>query len=200
MTLAHITGHLVLVMAPMGSGKGSLISHALKTLPLVTQTISCTTRAKRPQEEEGVDYYFLSKEEFEKKIEQGEFLEWAEFSGNLYGTLRSELLTRLEHGQVVISEVDLQGVIQLSDLIPRENRTLVYIEAGDWECLTARAQKRAPIGEAELNLRYERYLLEREYAHTADVIIHNNDGEVAEAQKHLVAVLEDIITHVTQHT
>ncbi len=93
----------------------------------------------------------------------------------------------------------MQGVVQLSDLIPRENRTLVYIEAGDWESLKARALGRAPISEAELGLRFERYLHEREYAHKADVVIHNNDGEVEEAKKHLVSVLEDIITQVTQH-
>jgi guanylate kinase len=199
MTLAHITGHVVMIMAPMGSGKGSLIAHALETLPLVTRTVSCTTREKRPKEQEGVDYYFITREAFEEKIEAGAFLEWAEFSGNLYGTLRSELLSLLEHGHVVICEIDMQGVVQLSDLIPRENRTLVYIEAGDWECLKARALGRAPISEAELGLRFERYLHEREYAHTADVVIHNNDGEVEEAKKHLVSVLEDIITQVTQH-
>lgn len=199
MTLAHITGHVVMIMAPMGSGKGSLIAHALHTLPLVKRTVSCTTRQRRPLEQEGVDYYFITREAFEEKIREGAFLEWAEFGGNLYGTLRSELLSLLEHGQVVICEIDLQGVVQLSELIPRENRTLVYIEAGDWESLKTRALGRAPMEETELSLRFERYLLEREYAHKADVVIHNNDGEVEEAQQQLVLVLEDIITHVTQH-
>jgi guanylate kinase len=195
-----IKGHLVMIMAPMGSGKGSLIAHARAVFPQISCTISCTTREKRPSEQEGKDYYFLSKDEFMRKIEAGEFMEWAEFSGNLYGTLTSELMTRLVKGEVVISEIDLQGVEALRSIIPEESRTLVYIEAGEWPVLKARALARAPISDEHLALRYERYLKERAYKDKVDVVIHNNDGESEHAQKQLEGLLQEIITRVASHT
>jgi guanylate kinase len=195
-----IKGHLVMIMAPMGSGKGSLIAHARAVFPQVSCTTSCTTREKRPSEQEGKDYYFLSKDEFMRKIEAGEFMEWAEFSGNLYGTLTSELMTRLVKGEVVISEIDLQGVEALRSIIPEESRTLVYIEAGEWPVLKARALARAPISQEHLALRYERYLKERAYRDQVDVVIHNNDGESEHAQKQLEGLLQEIITRVASHT
>ena len=141
MKVENVHGHLVLIMAPTGSGKGILISHIESLFPDIARTISCTTRDKRPSEHEGVDYYYSSREEFTKRIEDGKFLEWAEFSGNLYGTLKSELVERLQKGEVVLCEIELQGVLQLMELIPKEYRTLIYIEAGDWEILKKRDRK-----------------------------------------------------------
>jgi|CXWL01.1.fsa_nt_gi guanylate kinase len=185
-------------MAPTGSGKGTLISYIQSVFPQIARLTSCTTREIRPGEKNGVDYHFITRAEFQSKIGQGEFIEWAEFSGNLYGTLKSDIEMCLKDGQVVINEIDVQGVIQLQGLVPREHYTVVYIDAGDWEVLKARALARAPISEAQLELRHKRYLEEDKFKHRADVLIKNNDGQFEEAKGALHAIIEEIITKIEQ--
>lgn len=198
MTAPEITGHLVIIMAPMASGKGTLVSHVRSVFPQITHTVSCTTRPRRPGEVDGTHYYFIDRAEFEKRIDAGAFMEWAEFGGNLYGTLKSELLDRLVRGELVICEIEIQGVLQLLNIVPREYRTLVYIDGGSWDALKARACARAPIGEDELQLRYTHYLTECEYQSKADVVIDNQDGKLEEAKAHIVDVFKNIIS--TMHT
>jgi guanylate kinase len=170
---SEIRGHVVIVMGPTGSGKGTLVTHAVATHPKLRYTVSCTSRAKRPGETDGQQYYFVTDEEFDRKIAAGDFLEWAVFAGHKYGTLKSEILPRLSSGEVVIAEIELQGVEQLFALLPREHMTVVYIEAGGWEVLQARVLARAPMSEAELQARHERYLIEQQAKPLADVIIDN---------------------------
>ncbi len=188
--LNNINGHVLIVMAPMGSGKGTLIKEALATFPDLYETVSCTTRAMRPGEVDGKDYYFLTTEEFDQKIEAGEFLEWAVFSGNKYGTLKSEIVSRLENGQMVISEIDVQGVEQLRELLPAENITTVFIEAGGWETLKGRALSRAPMSEEELQARYERYLIEVQSKEVADVIIDNSTDDFTPAKEEFCRLIK----------
>lgn len=189
LTSENIKGHVVVVMAPMGSGKGTLVKHALEKYPNLRQTISCTSREKRPGETDGQHYHFLSPDEFSEKIKAGDFLEWAEFAGNKYGTLKSEILPCLKHNDVVIVEIELQGVEQLLRLLPREHMTIVYIEAGGWETLKARALARAPMTEKELEARYQRYLEEAKAKPLADVII-DNSGELEKAIQEFDQVIE----------
>lgn len=194
--MEHTTqGHLILIMAPMASGKGVLIGHIIEKFPHIQRIVSCTTRARRPGEIDGKDYFFITREEFEQKTLAGEFMEWAEFSGNLYGTLKSQLLTHLEAGHVTINEIDLHGVRNILSLIPREQCTVIYIDAGDWETLKARALGRAPMTEKELTLRHLHYLEETSYKQDADFIVSNNDGELEEAKQKLDAIVENIILH-----
>ncbi len=200
MHLRDITGHLVLIMAPTGSGKGTLVSHIRSVFPVVTHTVSCTTRERRPQEVDGVNYYFLTRQAFTEKIEANEFLEWAEFGGNLYGTLRSELVDRLSRGEVVICEIEVQGVLQLLTYIPREHKTLIYIDAGDWDTLVRRARARAPISDTEIALRHERYLEEVTHKELADIVVYNRDGEIEKAQEHMIAIIKNIISKTESHT
>jgi guanylate kinase len=167
-------------MAPMGSGKGTIIRQTLDNHPDVYTTVSCTSRSKRPGEEDGEQYYFLTKDEFKAKIDRGEFLEWAEFAGNLYGTLKDEIIPRVTNSEVVLVEIEVQGVEQLLQLIPLEHLTITYIEAGGWEILRKRAEARAPISEEELDARYQRFLIEEQAKPMADVIIDNSESvEVA---------------------
>lgn len=183
----EIRGHVVVVMGPTGSGKGTIIKRALVEHSAVYQTVSCTSRAIRPGETDGVQYHFLTVDEFDAKIEAGEFLEWAEFAGNKYGTLKSEILPRLADCQMVLVEIEIQGVEQLLEILPRDHMTIVYIEAGGWEVLGARAKKRAPMTDAELEARHQRFLVEQQAQPLADVIINNRDDiEVAHAEFHQV--------------
>lgn len=187
-----INGHVIVVMAPMGSGKGTLIRHALEVLPELKTTVSCTTRSVRPGEVDGREYHFISPEEFDRKVEAGEFLEWAHFGLNRYGTLKSEIMPALESGQIVVVEMEVQGVEQLHKILPKENMTAVYIEAGGWDVLKARALARAPIDEVELEKRHERYLAEIEFKQHADVIIDNSSNDFTSAKEDFIALINEV--------
>lgn len=190
--IEHISGQVLIVMAPMASGKGTIVRHALSVFPEIYHTVSCTTRAPRPGEEHGHHYYFLSPEEFEAKRVNGEFLEWAVFGNNKYGTLKSEIIPRLESGQVVIAEIEVQGVEQLHKLLPKENITTVYIHAGPWELLKERALRRAPMTEEELQKRYERYQVEVASKAIADIILDNTQNDITIAQASFCDLIKDI--------
>jgi guanylate kinase len=190
--LDNIKGHVLIVMAPMGSGKGTLIREAQSTFPDLYETVSCTTRAMRPGEINGKHYYFLTVEEFEQKKVDGDFLEWAVFGVNQYGTLKSEILPRLLEGQIVITEIEVQGAEQLHKLIPNEHITTVFIDAGGWETLRARALDRAPMSEKDLADRHERYLVEVAYKDTVDVVIDNTTNDFTSAKKEFCKLIESL--------
>ena len=188
----EMKGHLILLMGPTGSGKGTLVKHVQENFSELKFAVSATTRKKRPGETNGVEYYFLTNDEFEQKVKNNEFLEWAEFSGNKYGTLKIEILERLEDGYVVLNEIELQGVQQLLPLVQKANRTLVYVEAGEWKSLRDRALSRAPISEEHLALRHERYLEEIQMKPYADVIIHNEHGQLEDSKQQMVEVVQTV--------
>ncbi len=194
--LENIQGHLIIVMAPTGSGKGTLIKDALAHFPTLETTISCTTRPKRPGETHGKEYYFLTTDEFEQKKTAGDFIEWAVFGQYQYGTLKSEILPRLEAGKMVITEIELQGVEQLHALIPKDHMTTVFIEAGGWDKLKARALDRAPMTEEELNHRYERYLVEILAKDKADVVINNTEDDFTPAKLEFHQLINELQNRV----
>ena len=185
-------GHVIIVMGPTGSGKGTLMRYVRNNVPDLYQTVSCTTRSPRPNEVDGVDYHFISHADFQKKIDAGEFLEWAVFSGNRYGTLRSEILPRLEAGQLVLTEIEIQGVEQLKSILPASAMTVVYIEAGDWSVLRSRALARSPISEAELAKRKERYDIETQAKQIADVIIDNTADDFTPACEEFTYLIKNV--------
>lgn len=183
-------------MAPSGSGKGVLIKYLLETFPELHFAISCTTRKKRAGEQNGREYYFLTKDEFEKKVQNEEFAEWAEYGGNCYGTLKSEILDNMKEGKVVLNELELQGVRSLHQLIPDTSRTTIFIDGGGWETLKSRILKRAPLSQDELELRHERYKKEVQAKDLADVVIVNRDGHLDEAKDTITKTVRSIIDNV----
>jgi guanylate kinase len=185
-------GHVIIIMAPMGSGKGMLINYIKEVLPDVHVTVSCTTREMRPGEVDGREYHFISETEFDEKVKNDDFLEWAHFGLNRYGTLKSEILPYLEKGKTIVAEIELQGVEQLHQLLVGEQMVTVYIEAGGWELLKERALARAPITEEELQKRYERYLKEVEAKKIADIIIDNSSPDTALAKAAIKELIETI--------
>ena len=102
-------GLLLVISAPSGAGKTTLCDNLLKHVPGVTRAVTCTTRAPREEETDGEHYYFLEKAEFERRVEAGEFLEHAVVYENRYGVLKSEIISRLEAGQDVLLNIDVQG-------------------------------------------------------------------------------------------
>jgi guanylate kinase len=107
------------ITGPSGVGKGTLIRTLRERVPGLELSVSATTRAPRPGEEDGVDYHFLSEAEFERRLEAGEFLEHAEYAGNRYGTLRSEIGRTAEAGaRALVLEIEVQGARQVRDALP----------------------------------------------------------------------------------
>ena len=102
-------GILCIVSGPSGSGKTTLCRALSQADPLCDYAVSCTTRQPRSGEEDGKDYHFLDRDDFEERTTRGEFLEWAEVHGNLYGTLKSAVLSRISRGQDVLMDIDVQG-------------------------------------------------------------------------------------------
>lgn len=169
-------GKLIIVVGPTGSGKGTLIAYARSLHADLELSVSCTTRAPRPGEAEGEHYYFLSRDEFEKRIAEGDFLEWAEYGGNLYGTPRRAVEERLARGVSVILEIEAQGARIIQGNTAPADRFIIYVDAGSWETLAHRVKARAPITEEELEKRKRHYEDELTYRSEADAVVANPDG------------------------
>jgi guanylate kinase len=116
---------------PSGVGKGTLIRALLDRVPELELSVSATTRPPRPGEEDGVAYHFLTPEQFAAGVEAGDFVEWAEYSGNRYGTPRAELNRRLEEGVPVVLEIELQGARQVRDKMPEAIQLFIAPPSGD---------------------------------------------------------------------
>jgi guanylate kinase len=111
-------GKVFVITGPSGVGKGTLIRTLLQRVPELALAVSATTRRPRAGETHGVDYHFLSDDEFERRVRAGEFVEHASYSGRRYGTLRSELEQRLAGGHPVVLEIEVQGARQIRDAMP----------------------------------------------------------------------------------
>jgi guanylate kinase len=106
------------ITGPSGVGKGTLIRGLMERLPALELSVSATTRPPRPGEQDGGDYHFLTREEFDRRVRQGEFVEHADYAGRSYGTLRSELDTRVQAGTPVVLEIEVQGARQVRESVP----------------------------------------------------------------------------------
>jgi guanylate kinase len=133
-------GNLFVVAAPSGAGKSSLVKALLELDSHLAVSISHTTRKPRGQEQHGREYWFVDEATFRSMIEHGDFFEWAEVHGNLYGTSRAAVQKRLEHGEDVILEIDWQGALQIKKLFP--DAVLIFILPPSYEELLQRLQRR----------------------------------------------------------
>ena len=124
------------ITGPSGVGKGTLIRELCSRIPDLELSISATTRKPRKGEQDGVDYHFLTPEDFDSRREAGDFLEWANYSGNQYGTLRSEVERRTERGAPVVLEIEVQGARQVVETMPEAVR--IFIEPPSPEVLRER--------------------------------------------------------------
>jgi guanylate kinase len=124
------------ITGPSGVGKGTLIRLLRERVPGLALSVSATTRAPRPGEQDGLDYHFLSDAEFARRVAAGDFVEWAEYSGRRYGTLRSELERHLAEGRPVVLEIEVQGARQVRGAMPEAVQ--IFIEPPDGEALKDR--------------------------------------------------------------
>jgi guanylate kinase len=141
------------ITGPSGVGKGTLIRGLMERHPELELSVSATTRAPRPGERDGVDYHFLTREDFDRRVAAGEFVEHADYAGRSYGTLRSELDDRLGAGKPVVLEIEVQGARQVRAAVP--DAVQVFIAPPSLDALRARLVGRGTddAGEVERRLR-----------------------------------------------
>jgi len=167
-------GRLFVISGPSGAGKSTVCKKVRIDLDINLAT-SATTRSPREGEKDGREYYFLSVEEFEKKIKAGEFLEYAKVHGNYYGTLKSEVESRLNLGKNVILEIDVQGGIQIKEKF--ENAYLVFFKTPNENILEERLRGRGTDAEEVVQLRLKNSLEEMKYEEKYDFSIVNETVE-----------------------
>jgi guanylate kinase len=148
------------ITGPSGVGKGTLIRGLMERLPQLELSVSATTRSPRPGEREGVDYHFLSPEEFERRVAAGDFVEHADYAGRRYGTLRSELDRRVGAGAPVVLEIEVQGARQVREAMPEAVQ--VFIAPPSLEALRTRLVGRGTDDQQEVERRLQ--VAERELA------------------------------------
>ena len=183
-------GKLVIISGPSGAGKGTLVRALLGRVPAVWVSVSATTRPPRPGEREGEHYFFLSAEEFERRVRTGEFLEHAEVHGNRYGTLRSTVEAKLAEGRVVVLEIDPQGARQVRELMPEA--VLVFILAPSTEELVRRIKARGAESDADIEVRMATAQRELALVGTYDCVVQNDD--LRRATDELVRFIESLQT------
>lgn len=166
------TPRLFVISGPSGAGKGTLLAELRKQRPDLGLTVSATTRSPRPGEVDGTSYYYLSDEEFRRRIAAGEFVEWAEVHGHLYGTLVSEVKRLLAKGHSLVLEIDVQGALNVRKVYP--DAVLVFIEPPSLQVLEERLRGRGTEDEASIELRLKNARHEMELADQYDVRIVND--------------------------
>jgi guanylate kinase len=169
---------LLILSAPTGAGK-TTIARALEGArgESVGFSISATTRAARPQERDGVDYFFFARPEFDRRVAAGEFLEWAEYGGNLYGTLASEIERILSAGRHALLDIDVQGARKIRER--RDDAVMVFILPPSAEVLLERLRERGTDAPADIRLRLERAVHELEAIDEYDYVVVNEERNLA---------------------
>lgn len=146
-----MSGNLIIISSPSGGGKGTLIKEALRSLSDITYSISYTTRPIRAGEEDGREYFFVSKSDFEHRRDEGEFLEYAIVHGNYYGTSQYQVKSVMDTGRDVLLEIDVQGAAILHDKMP--GAVSIFILPPSFPVLQSRLTLRATESSGDLNLR-----------------------------------------------
>ena len=179
-------GLLVVLSGPSGVGKGT-VRKALFQMPEqnFVYSVSMTTRKKRPGEVDGVDYYFVSKEEFEKRIAEGKFLEYAEFVGNYYGTPLDKVEEQLSLGKEVILEIEVDGALQVRDKV--KDAVLIFLVPPSKEALYQRLRSRGTETEQVIEERINKANREFKLAYKYDYIVVND--EVVNAADRIMAII-----------
>jgi guanylate kinase len=182
-------GRLIVVSGPSGAGKDTLIRAALEAIPQLALIASATTRKPREGEVDGIDHVFLSREEFERWIEEDRLLEWAEYSGNLYGTPRQSVEELLQKGRSVILRIELQGARKIKERRP--DAVMVFVRAPSLEETRRRLESRATETSESVENRMATAIKEIAARDEFDYEIVNGDRE--QARNDMIETLERIV-------
>jgi guanylate kinase len=170
-------GKLIVITGPSGVGKGTLVRSLIARHPKLYLSISATTRQPRPGEIDGKDYYFVSKQQFENAIEQGELLEWAEYAGNYYGTPKTSVEKQINRGKWVLLEIELIGARIVKKIFP--DALLIFILPPSLEELGRRLRGRGKDSQEAIFRRLERAKAEIEAKDEFNIQIVNDELETA---------------------
>lgn len=179
-------GHLFIISGPSGAGKSTILGAILKKRPQLRYSISCTTRPPRGDEENGVEYHFVSEAVFRRKIDRGEFAEWAEVHGHLYGTPATHVEEVLARGLDILLDIDVQGAKRLSAKYPEA--ISVFVAPPNMEELEKRLLKRGMDSLAAVQQRLKNAKAEVAQAHDYGHVVVNDD--LAQSVSDLESIIE----------
>jgi guanylate kinase len=181
-------GNLIIISSPSGGGKGTLIKEVLKIVPNIGYSVSFTTREMRIGEQNGLDYFFVTRAEFESLIGQGEFLEYAEVHGNFYGTSINQVQNKIYSGQDVVLEIDVQGAEIVRRLMPEAVN--IFILPPLFEVLRNRLKARATEKLKDLEIRLRNSFAEVQRVNEFDYVVINDDVSVATTDLQTIILAE----------
>ena len=182
---------LIIVSAPSGAGKTTIVKKLLNAFPNLKFSISACSRPKRNNETDTVDYYFISSDSFKRKIENDEFLEWQEvYKGSFYGTLKSEVERIWAQNNIVIFDVDVIGGLNIKNIY-KDKALSIFIMPPSIELLEERLRKRSTDSEESIRIRVEKARNEMKYANKFDCIILNDD--IIKATDDTIALVEKFL-------
>lgn len=185
-------GQLVLIIGPTAVGKTQLEAELLKRIPNSGRVISTTSRKIRPGEKDGVDYFFISRADFEEGLRKGDFIEHAEVHGNLYGASRVILESTLEQHEVILAVIDIQGAETFKRIVPTMRS--LFIRPGSMAELERRLRaERKESTDEEIRTRLTTAERELSVAHTFDHVIENIDGQFEVTVRQALAYIEECL-------
>jgi len=180
-------GLLIVISGPSGSGKTSITKILRNTESNLSFSISATTREPRAGEVNGVDYYFFSEAEFQRKIESGEFAEWAVYGNHRYGTLKKVVEDNLQSGKDILLEIEVQGAIQLRRLYP--DGVFIFILPPSQTSLEARLRNRKTESEGDIRRRLLIAKSEISYINNYDYIVFNYDNQIEKSVENVRCII-----------
>ncbi len=180
---------IIVISSPSGGGKTSIVKNVLKEFPEIVFSISATTRPKRSNEIDGVDYYFISEEQFLEKIQRDEFIEWERFYDYYYGTPKELVNNTLKNNKSILLELDVKGALSVKKLYP--DSIIIFIDVPSFEELVKRLQIRNTESETDFKKRIERAKMELSYKDKFDYIFVNKD--LNEVTNQVINLLKNIL-------
>ncbi len=171
-------GRLIVISAPSGSGKTTIARAIMQKYPRMLFSVSATTRPPRVGEVNGKDYFFLSRDEFQKRVKEGDLVEWEEIYGNYYGTLKSEVDRALGRGAIMLFDVDVKGALSIKRTYP-DDSLLIFIRPPSFEVLKERLLNRKTEDEATIRRRLDRVPMELDKGNEFDWQVVNDDLQTA---------------------
>lgn len=181
-------GKLIIIVAPSGTGKSTLIKKLREKFPFLCWSVSTTTRSKRPTEVHGVDYFFTSTEEFKKGIQLNDFVEWANVHGNFYGTSKKFVEQGLSEGKIMLFDLDVQGTDAMLRVFPKDAR-VIFIAPPSLEILEKRLRERGTENEESIK---------RRTLNAVDEIKRKNDFEFLVINDNFDQALQDLSSVISQ--
>lgn len=184
---------LIVLTGPASAGKDTVLIKLLEQYPNLKRVISTTTRPKRPAETYGKDYHFVSKDQFQQMINNGDFLEYVDFSGNFYGTSKAEL-EPLYKGEDLVWRVETSRAAKINEVIPadlQKQAVVIYIDVPDWEVLRQRMRQRG-MGEDEIEQRLSQDKKDFEtYGTSFSHIIYNQEGKIEQTIEEVERIIDE---------